>query len=618
MDQLNPKVQFDTIVIGTSLSSSILASSLSLNGSDVLHLDVHSYYGEWDATMSVKKMVQMAGVRNGMQRERDRQILYDRQDENGFGMTLRPGCTVIPVYRNPDDIFEGNDDDHHDQEPSGHEIGTSSHAHIQDHSSSWACLEQLDISISPTDALYTALLGCEIDLCPKHLLCCERLISLLASSSGGHYVNFTPITAMYICTQEQNQEYQDQLTMVRVPCSRADVFQSDYLSLAEKRVLMKMLKQTAEDQELSEDLYTLYPPSRDTEFHSGMFQQNASAGPSLPVEPDSSYASFLFKEHVDKKIQDIIYHGIAFLDDDLFTIGKQEQMQMQMQIQTQDVSAQVTKSLALKRISTFLRSLTRFPGTLTPFLITNHGSAELCQAFCRIAAVRGATYMLRTGIKALVLNEEKKCVGVVSTDNQVIYARRRVFVSSNMYRLTQPNETSPQPRSFLYRFIGIRNMAVSFNKEWEKEQFFATFPPKSRAHNSHLVRVYQHKTITRSRETLADALLFTIYAESADMESVLKVLEYMSQNVSVADRSTTETTPDTQPASVSHDPFLLRVIIKFRALAGPAEQDGPKYDCLDFVDSHYTSMAINSDLQVLEAAIQFHKVFPTTSKYWNP
>lgn len=41
---------FEVIVIGTGLEESIIAAALARNGHNVLHIDIHDYYGEsWAA-----------------------------------------------------------------------------------------------------------------------------------------------------------------------------------------------------------------------------------------------------------------------------------------------------------------------------------------------------------------------------------------------------------------------------------------------------------------------------------------------------------------------------------------------------------------------------------------
>ena len=56
------------------------------------------------------------------------------------------------------------------------------------------------------------------------------------------------------------------------------------------------------------------------------------------------------------------------------------------------------------------------------FMAADYGAGELPQAFCRAAAVAGATYVLRAGVQALLLDKQRqKCCGVRLNNGQVIH-----------------------------------------------------------------------------------------------------------------------------------------------------------------------------------------------------
>jgi len=56
----------------------------------------------------------------------------------------------------------------------------------------------------------------------------------------------------------------------------------------------------------------------------------------------------------------------------------------------------------------------------TPFLYPLYGCSEIAQAFCRVAAVHGAMYMLRIGVSSVQL-EDGKCVGLTDSGILIIY-----------------------------------------------------------------------------------------------------------------------------------------------------------------------------------------------------
>lgn len=54
-------------------------------------------------------------------------------------------------------------------------------------------------------------------------------------------------------------------------------------------------------------------------------------------------------------------------------------------------------------------------------MVADYGAGELPQAFCRVAAVNGATYVLRAGVKSILLHKQSGlCAGVKLYNGQVL------------------------------------------------------------------------------------------------------------------------------------------------------------------------------------------------------
>jgi hypothetical protein len=70
----------------------------------------------------------------------------------------------------------------------------------------------------------------------------------------------------------------------------------------------------------------------------------------------------------------------------------------------------------------------RFGPGVGAFLYPLYGAGELPQAFCRIAAVKGALYVLRRGIRALLLDKaSRRLKGVVTSTGQRIHTSKLVM-----------------------------------------------------------------------------------------------------------------------------------------------------------------------------------------------
>nr|XP_054752421.1 rab proteins geranylgeranyltransferase component A 2-like [Lytechinus pictus] len=115
-----------------------------------------------------------------------------------------------------------------------------------------------------------------------------------------------------------------------VPCSRADVFSSRYVSVLEKRMLMKLIEFCL-DYENRQDEYKEYA--------------------------DKPFADFLHSRKLSATLQHFVIHSIAM------------------------TCADTPTHKALQAMKYFLSSLGRYGNTA--FLWTLYGSGELPQCFCR-------------------------------------------------------------------------------------------------------------------------------------------------------------------------------------------------------------------------------------------
>lgn len=66
----------------------------------------------------------------------------------------------------------------------------------------------------------------------------------------------------------------------------------------------------------------------------------------------------------------------------------------------------ITAAQGLARLAKYLGGIGRYGPSSAPLLVPLYGTAELPQALCRHAAVKGATYMLRRRVEALVVGGE--------------------------------------------------------------------------------------------------------------------------------------------------------------------------------------------------------------------
>ncbi|KAI8541051.1 hypothetical protein RHMOL_Rhmol08G0033000 [Rhododendron molle] len=78
-------------------------------------------------------------------------------------------------------------------------------------------------------------------------------------------------------------------------------------------------------------------------------------------------------------------------------------------------------------------SFTRFHNALGALIYPIYGQGELCQAFCRRAAVKGCLYVLRMPVKALLVDKESgSCKGAKLASGQDLFSNEMVLGPSFM------------------------------------------------------------------------------------------------------------------------------------------------------------------------------------------
>ena len=207
-----------------------------------------------------------------------------------------------------------------------------------------------------------------IDISPKLLFSRGALVEALISANISHYAEFKSVTRILTYMDGRVEE---------VPCSRADVFSSNVISIVEKRMLMKFLTFCL-DFEQQQDQYEGFE--------------------------DKPYSEFLQSRRLTPNLQHFIIHAIAM------------------------VKPEITTLKGLKATQNFLQSLGRYGNT--PFIWPLYGAGELPQAFCRMCAVFGGLYCLRRGASAITFSEEShQCTAVIS-NNQLLKCKWLISGSS--------------------------------------------------------------------------------------------------------------------------------------------------------------------------------------------
>ncbi|KAI3973247.1 hypothetical protein MKW92_001487 [Papaver armeniacum] len=192
-----------------------------------------------------------------------------------------------------------------------------------------------------------------------------------------------------------------------VPDSRSAIFKDRSLGLTEKNQLMRFFKLvqahivgSAEHAEDSDESWRI----RDEDL-------------------ESPFIEFFNKQRLPSKIKSMILYAIAMVDSD------QEKPELcKNLLKTKD---------GIESLALFHSSVGRYTNALGAMIYPIFGQGELLQAFCRCAAVKGALYVLRLPVIALLLSKENgDCKGVRLASGQEILSQHLVI---------NPSVTGPSP-----------------------------------------------------------------------------------------------------------------------------------------------------------------------------
>ncbi|XP_011944830.1 PREDICTED: rab proteins geranylgeranyltransferase component A 1 isoform X3 [Cercocebus atys] len=407
--------EFDVIVIGTGLPESIIAAACSRSGRRVLHVDSRSYYGGNWASFSFSGLLSwLKEHQENSDIENDSPVWQDQILENEEAIALsRKDKTIQHV-----EVFcYASQDLHEDVEEAG--ALQKNHALVTSANST----EAADSSFLPMEDESLSTMNCEMlteqtpSSDPENVLevngaevtgekenhCDDK--TCVPSTSAEDVSENVPIAEDTTEQPKKNRITYSQIIkegrrfnidlVSKVPCSRADVFNSKQLTMVEKRMLMKFLTFCME--------YEKYPDE-----YKGY--------------EDITFYEYLKTQKLTPNLQYIVLHSIAM---------------------TSETASSTIDGLKATR--NFLHCLGRYGNT--PFLFPLYGQGELPQCFCRMCAVFGGIYCLRHSVQCLVVDKEsRKCKAIIDQFGQRIISEHFLvedsYFSENMCSRVQYRQIS--------------------------------------------------------------------------------------------------------------------------------------------------------------------------------
>ncbi|KAL1930913.1 hypothetical protein VTP01DRAFT_10050 [Rhizomucor pusillus] len=207
-----------------------------------------------------------------------------------------------------------------------------------------------------------------IDLIPKFMMANGEIVRFLTYTDVTKYLEFKQISGSFVYRGGK---------IAKVPSTEAEALTSSLMGIFEKRRMKKFLEWV---QKWNDE---------DPSTHQG-----------LNIDTDNM-ATVYKKFGLDSGTQDFIGHAMALHLDDAY-----------LQLPARDT---------IEKIRLYAASVLRYGKS--PYIYPLYGLGDLPQAFARLSAVYGGTYMLDKKIDELVYDESGKVTGVKSGD-EIVRAKK--------------------------------------------------------------------------------------------------------------------------------------------------------------------------------------------------
>mmetsp|Transcript_21161 Transcript_21161/g.58845 ORF Transcript_21161/g.58845 Transcript_21161/m.58845 type:complete len:828 (-) Transcript_21161:305-2788(-) len=319
-----------------------------------------------------------------------------------------------------------------------------------------------------------------LDATPAFILASGRAVEGMLQSGVADYLEFKTLDGLYwleksskkdTSKRNKNKSCRDKkdndrnnIVLSRVPCNKNDIFATKLLAPMEKRRFMKFIQlcmdyatKVTVAEELQQD-----EADKDEEVQS-LNERHLNQGRSLArpqnkavdacelqilqeaIENGSiSFDDFLAKNHkLSPKLRSIVRYALAW--------------------ETSASSTSLANGMVALR--KHLQALGRY-GT-TAFLVPLYGSGELPQAFCRSAAVFGATYLLRRELLAIQVENENDHIlsnqRCEMTDKEKKHVKGVILSKEYSFdRVIQKNSQDPYHKR-MTKAIKCSHVVVPFN-----------------------------------------------------------------------------------------------------------------------------------------------------------
>ncbi|KAL1522820.1 hypothetical protein AB1Y20_017789 [Prymnesium parvum] len=252
------------------------------------------------------------------------------------------------------------------------------------------------IAEKPSEAELGKLRDYSVDMVPKFIMAGGQLVKVLVHTGVANYMEFKPVDGSFVFSRKVGK-------VCKVPATPTDAMKSSLMGMMEKTRMAQFTHWVAGV--VADDPKT--------------WVAGALSKTTLKVD-EMTGAEFFKYWKLEPATIEFLTHSCALYRDDSYLSKPAMEIISRMQL--------------------YLNSMTAFAGMTSPYLYPLYGLGELPQAFARLAAVHGGTYMLNRDLEGepvfgpddlkVEYTADGECEGVRVKD---VVARTKIVVGDPSY-----------------------------------------------------------------------------------------------------------------------------------------------------------------------------------------
>ncbi|ORM41040.1 Rab proteins geranylgeranyltransferase component A [Babesia sp. Xinjiang] len=376
----------DVVVTGTGITGAIVAACLAYTGRKVLQIDKNQCYGQANRTLSIKQLLEAPEVK----------CLNTKDD-------LKTQFNII-IGNHDDEILENQQVKAHDSQRLTKETKFKRLMELMnimynkvDTDPAIVCeftpfTQQGTNAIQALDHFCAESSKYALDVWPKMIFGRSAEVDMLLNSGGHSYIHFTETNGPILYGHEPALE-SDGITLQDAPNNRNAICRSKLLSPLEKRTLMQMLTNLTAGQCITR--FESLALKGSTKSNANKNNENADN----ITDPDTNWLEFLNANGCTQNTVELLSHGICLGGADVKTWTKRE---------------------GLQRLLKYAQSIGIYGQSESPFIYPMYGTGDVVQAFTRVGAVLGVTFMLGTSVVSVTKDEQNKMTTLQLTNGMTI------------------------------------------------------------------------------------------------------------------------------------------------------------------------------------------------------